>query len=386
MTEDALWHKVALPEWDPERLFLLFELHRAPAPPAPTPAERDEYARQLMQLVAIRFRQKGYMDSLAVAGLTAEYVAADTVAELVRRTPRFRIDKPHYKVMLRQMNTAIRNLVVQAVRDRRPGEVNGTDYGDAALSAGDPIDAHAAPSAAACESALATVLRSEQAEDHVVGDVQGDVFVLLALYRHQRGRLLRKNRLVPYADLPEWLKQRVTHEQNNLVVARVRRLVYRILSGRVTRPSPPTAARRPCKQRPRAVATALPPPPSAAAVPATATPAGAAMTLKMLAEYFGGEVERWRSCGPTRGATIRVPPMDVVERMAEDGVDHAVAAARPVPRGRVPRVGVLRPPETDDRQVVRQDGRPRLGRRRASRGMACRRGSRYRGRRAYVTV
>jgi hypothetical protein len=144
----VLWPDCRLPAWDADQLFDVFQRHRAraPADAPPSEAERERLAQHLMNLVAINFDGRRWIESLQRIGLDPCDLAQDIVFFLLQRLDRFELRSPCVKVMLKSLNQAIRHKVMDAVelQTRRRVIALQPAPSDAEPGKSDPLDLLAA--------------------------------------------------------------------------------------------------------------------------------------------------------------------------------------------------------------------------------------------------
>lgn len=236
-----LWQGASLPEWDARRCFLLFRKLSVRAPRPATRAEREEYAKLLLRLVALQFQSRDFVLSLPRAGVDPLDAAQEAVTHLLKKTPTMRIrvledpDKPEKEqilAMLGVMNVATYRRVMTLVSERA-SKVKEACASDAIRRRGRDgeddasVSALAAPAGDEQEAAharLAEVLAD--AEDQVLRGVPGEVFALIRTFRLIRRLLLRgEATLTSYQSLPPHLLRRIAPEEHALILSRTVRLV-----------------------------------------------------------------------------------------------------------------------------------------------------------------
>jgi len=194
------------------------------------PGCRDHYCRLLMCLVKINFDNEKWVKRLPEKNLEPQDVAQDLLEFLLRKTLAFRMNRrpinkgEEWKVLIKGFNLALRRRVATLIEEagrqehvRPMTQVFGRAEERERRGEAKPVEA-----VARAEDPRVDLRRLlGAAEDAVCRPVAGDVFLVLALYRHQRHRLLKHKGLAGYAELPAWMRRRVTPTQHLQVTARL---------------------------------------------------------------------------------------------------------------------------------------------------------------------
>lgn len=226
--KDSLWGYLTLPAWDAEELYRLWLIHAASKQKKTrplTPPEADHYSRQLMILIAARFRHHGFFQSLPKRGLDPSDVAQSALAACYKRTATMVLTYPCYRTLLDNLHQLIRCSALDAIRRHQRPELLASDYAsDQTGLCTDPIDnafaaAHPAPTLRHLLAAL------RDAEVSSCRAVPGGRILVGELYLHLARKLISNNDIVKYADLPGRLKEGICREQHSLLADAVKNLV-----------------------------------------------------------------------------------------------------------------------------------------------------------------
>jgi hypothetical protein len=218
----ALWKHRAdetLPDWDADVCFALF-MRAIDTERPPTETERDDFARQVMQLVAMYFGRLKTIDGLRQVGIDPRHAAQDIAAFICDRVGRFKLETPCPKVMIKAFNRAIHNRLADAFAAARPS-----------LSLTSTGDVFSARPVMPDIEGLGHQLRRKQTVLELIAGIPGDLAIVVRLARHQRDRILHGASPATRSQLPDRMRS-CSHEQHALITARVLDFVRRWIESR----------------------------------------------------------------------------------------------------------------------------------------------------------
>jgi hypothetical protein len=219
-TANELWkHRgdEVLPEWDIDICFGLFLAHTTRQP---TETERNGFARQIQQLIALNFGRLHTATKLRSVGLDPRHVAQDLASFICDRVGRFKLKTPRPKVLISALNHTLQRKLADAFDAARP-----------TLSSDIVGEVFAAPARMPDLDGLAHHLRRKDTIMGMIAGVPGDIGMLLRLVRHQREQILHSAGPARRDELPERAR-RCSHEQHALVVARLLSVVRQWIAHR----------------------------------------------------------------------------------------------------------------------------------------------------------
>lgn len=238
--DEKVWGDIQLPAWDAKLAYRLFRFRRHKLRTGREMGARatDRYTRLLMQLIAIRFRQWGLLNSLHRAKLEVDETAQEGLKHWIEMTRRLEMRSPGYRPWLGCIGRALKNTVVSQIdkakgqgeevvaeadwaRELEDGEVHTLDH-----TAGSHV----------CPEVYRSALRKSFGLkiETILDKIPGDINALYALVAYQRRLLLAGHTPVHYSGLPRHLLKRISEVQHLAVQNRIYRHVREFVRGVAT--------------------------------------------------------------------------------------------------------------------------------------------------------
>ena len=220
MDNRLLWQNIPLPAWNAERMFQLYLAHTSGEP---TKTERDAYARLLMVYIAANMGRRKWFSSLRRRGIDPEDAASDVLAFLIEKTPALKFDTPCVRVLLKALNTAIFRRLVSEVRasEARIDEILEAEWCQEDGSR--PISFVSAGHEKNIVEWLERAMRG--AEDEICQGHWRDQISICVLYRFLCRQVVRQNVILPYSQLPERLRRRISIGQHATIAYRLNKFI-----------------------------------------------------------------------------------------------------------------------------------------------------------------